>query len=154
MNTSKSHPEQPVADLIASECLAVRIRLLSRTITGIYDQALRPLGLTTGQLNILVVVAMLGPVAPGEVARKLNMEKSTVSRNTERMHRNGWLTAAVDDSGRTQTLTLAPKGRQMLKKSLPLWSDAQSRATALLGQRGVKSIHRVSNALWAHLARE
>ena len=57
MTANRAQPEQPVADLIASECLAVRVRMLNRTITGIYDQALRSLGLTIGQLNILTVVA-------------------------------------------------------------------------------------------------
>ena len=99
MTANRNQSEQPIADLIASECLAVRVRLLNRTITGIYDEALRPLGLTTGQLNILVLVAKLGPVAPGEVARKLNMEKSTVSRNIERMQRHGWLTVTKASNG-------------------------------------------------------
>ena len=153
MTTAKNQSEQHTADLMASECLAFRVRLLNRTITGIYDDALRPLGLTAGQLNVLVAVAKLGPLSPGEVARKLNMEKSTVSRNIERMQRNGWLTVSPDDSGRKQSLALAPKGSQLLKKSLPLWKEAQSRAAAVLGQRGAKSIHRVGDAVWAHLAR-
>ena len=54
------------ADRIGSECLAVRIRLLNRTITGIYDDALRPLGVTAGQLNALVVVTKHGPLSPGD----------------------------------------------------------------------------------------
>ena len=94
MTASANPSEHPTADLIASECLAVRVRLLSRTITGIYDEALRPLGLTVGQMNILVVVAKRGPVSPGEVARRLNMEKSTVSRNIDRMAKRGWLTVS------------------------------------------------------------
>ena len=111
------------------------------------------LGLTTGQLNILVVVAKLGPLPPGAVARKLNMEKSTVSRNIERMQKHGWLAVSSDDSGRKQTLTLAAKGRRLLERSLPAWKKAQLRTTALLGQRGAKSILRVGDAVWAHLAR-
>ncbi len=78
-------------DLIAGECLAVRTRLLNRTITGIYDEALRPHGVTVGQLNILVFVAKRGPLLAGDVARRLNMEKSTVSRNVRLMRENGWL---------------------------------------------------------------
>ena len=77
------------ADIIAADCLSVRVRLLSRTITAIYDDALRPLGLTAGQLNVLVVIAKRGPISPGEIARRLNMEKSTVSRNLARMRDNG-----------------------------------------------------------------
>ena len=80
-------------------------------------------------------------------------DPAALSRNIERMHKHGWLAVSPDDSGRKQALTLASKGRQLLGKSLPLWKEAQSRATALLGQRGAKSIHRVGNAVWAHLAR-
>ena len=63
MTTNAAQSEQPPADLIAGECLAVRVRLLNRTITGIYDGALRPLSMTVGQLNILFTVAKLGPIS-------------------------------------------------------------------------------------------
>ena len=153
MTASANRSEHPTADLIASECLAVRVRLLSRTITGIYDEALRPLGLTVGQMNILVVVAKRGPVSPGAVARRLNMEKSTVSRNIDRMAKRGWLTVSESASGRKQTLTLHRRGRTLLERSLPLWQEAQRRATAVLGQRGARSIHRVGNVVLAHVGR-
>lgn len=60
MTTNAARSEEHVADLIDGECLAVRVRLLNRTITGIYDEALRSLSMTVGQSNILVAVAELG----------------------------------------------------------------------------------------------
>ena len=101
---------------------------------------LRPLGLTTGQLNILVVVTKRGPLAPGEVARRLNMEKSTVSRNVERMRANGWLTVSATDSGHKQHLTLTRQGKRLLENSVSAWDEAQTRTRALLGRRGSDSI--------------
>ncbi len=139
------------ANLIAGECLAVRIRLLNRTITAIYDDALRPFGLTVGQLNILVVVAKLGPLSQGDVARRLNMEKSTVSRNIDRMRRNGWL--SVTPTGRTQELSLTGKGRTLLGKAATPWGEAQTRAKAVLGREGAESIHSVANAVWSRVGR-
>lgn len=146
--------KSPAADRIASECLAVRVRLLNRTVTGIYDAALRPLGMTVGQLNILVVVAKLGPVSPGEVARRLNMEKSTLSRNLDRMQGHGWIGVLSGESGRRQALEIRSKGRKLLEKAVPLWDEAQADAKALLGQQGARSIHRVADTLWAQLAKE
>ena len=78
-------------DTIASECLAVRIRLLNRSVTNIFDHALRPLGVKVSQLNVLTVVAKRGPISPRDVAKQLNMEKSTLSRNVDRMRAHGWL---------------------------------------------------------------
>ena len=42
---------------MAAECLGARVRLLSRTVTHLYDQAFRPLGVKAAQMNVLVVVA-------------------------------------------------------------------------------------------------
>jgi DNA-binding MarR family transcriptional regulator len=154
MTTDTAQSEQPAADLIAGECLAVRVRLLNRTITSIYDEALRPLAMTVGQLNVLVAVAQLGPVSPGDVARRLNMEKSTLSRNVDRMRGHGWIVVLSGETGRNQTLKISPKGRKLLERAVPLWRKAQARAKAVLGQRGARSIHRVADAVWAQLGRE
>ena len=149
MNTMPPKKTQPVdlaADLIAKDCLAVRVRMLNRTITAIYDEALRPLGLTTGQLNILVIVTKRGPMSPGDVAWRFNMEKSTVSRNVQRMRKNGWLTVTESGSGRNQEQTL-------LEKSVPVGEEAQTRARAVLGRGGAASIHSVANAVWSRIGR-
>ena len=151
---NEEKPVDRAADLIAGECLAVRVRLLNRTITAIYDEALRPLGLTAGQLNILVVVTKRGPMSPGEVARRLNMEKSTVSRNIQRMVKNGWLTVTESGSGRRQELALTRRGKTLLEKSVPAWEEAQTRARAVLGRGGADSIHSVANAVWSRIGRE
>ena len=152
--TGTNQPKPSNAERIASECLAVRVRLLNRTISGIYDDALRPLASTVGQLNILVVIAKLGPISPGDVARLLNMEKSTVSRNTDRVRGRGWLEVSPGDSGRTQMLGLARSGKTILEKALPLWEEAQARAKAVLGQSGSRAIHRAADAVWAKLESE
>src|SRR3954469_6510009 len=86
----------PAAELIAGECLAVRVRTLNRVVSALYDDALRPLRLRVGQLNLLVAVARLGTARPGDLCRILRMEKSTLSRDVEVMRRNGWLD--IDDS--------------------------------------------------------
>ena len=144
-------PATNAADRIAGECLARRVRLLNRTITGIYDEALRPMGLTSGQLNLLVVVAKRGPLSPGEVAKRMNMEKSTVSRNLDRMHQNGWVRVGQSDAGRKQELTLTRTGRNLIEKCLPAWDEAQTRARAMLGRGGAESIHRLGDTIWSRL---
>ncbi|MEE8156998.1 MAG: MarR family transcriptional regulator [Gammaproteobacteria bacterium] len=154
MRSKNNGNADAAADQIAAECLAVRVRLLNRTITGIYDDALRPFGLTAGQLSILAAVARQDPISPRDIAQRLNMEKSTVSRSIDRMRRNGWLIVARAESGRGQRLTLSKKGRNLLEKSLPGWEKAQTKARALLGRRGAASIYQVGNAVWARLGRD
>ncbi len=154
MSPKNSTAVAEAAQTISANCLAARVRLLHRTITGIFDEALRPLGLTDAQLTILVVVANRGPVSPGAVSRRLNMEKSTISRNIARMDKNGWLTVADGESGREQRLTVNAKGKALLVKTLPVWNEAQTKAKAVLGQSGADSLRSLGNAVWSQLGRE
>ena len=55
---------QAIIDKIAGECVAVRVRMVNRAITNIYDDALRPLGLKASQLNILIVTAIPMTASP------------------------------------------------------------------------------------------
>ena len=128
-------------DTIASECLAVRIRLLSRSVTNIFDDALRPLVVKVSQLNVLTVVAKRGPISPRDVAKQLNMEKSTLSRNVDRMRAHGWLKVSNGDTGRQQILEIGRAGRKLIEEALPLWKRAQAETTAMLGSQGARSIH-------------
>jgi len=141
-------------ETIASECLAVRIRLLNRTVTNIFDDAFRPLGVKVSQLNVLMVVAKYGPISPGDVARRLNMEKSTLSRNVDRMRTHAWLEVSEGDSGHKQVLQIGPAGRKLIEKALPCWKKAQAQTEALLGQQGARSIHRAANTVWARVGRK
>ena len=138
--------EEVVADM-AAECLAMRSRLIGRTVTGIYDDALRPVGVTAGQLNILAVVVRRGPVSPGEVARALNIERSTMSRNVERMKRNDWLTVRPGKSASSQELRVTNAGQQVIEQAEPLWREAQGRARDILGASGAEAIHELADAI-------
>ena len=149
----KSDTLTRTVDTITRECLAVRIRLLNRTVTSIFDESLRPLGVKVSQLNVLMVVAKRGPMSPRDVARRLNMDKSTVSRNVDRMRTRGWLQVSQGDFGRKQILEIGRAGRTLIEASLPLWKKAQAQTEAMLGQQGARSIHRAANTVWAQLGR-
>ncbi len=139
-------------DQMGSECLAMRTRLLCRTITSVYDEALRSLGITIGQLNILAVLDKQGPVSQGEAAQFLSMEKSTMSRNVERMRQHGWLREAPGDAGRRLLLELSATGHRMLVRAAPRWSAAQAEVTALLGKQGAAALHGAADTIWAKRA--
>jgi len=127
-------------DVIARECLAVRLRLLNRVVTNIYDDALRPLGVKASQLNILVVTARLGLARPAEVCERLQLDTSTLSRNVERMKARGWLEVVEDDDGRAQPFQLTASGRRLLERALPAWEKAQEQVKKLIGTDAVASI--------------
>ena len=96
---------------MARECIAVRVRLINRVISALYDEALRPFGLRISQANILSAVAHLGEARPADFSQILRIEKSTLSRDVELMKQNGWLESDPPAGGRNQTIRLTRKGR-------------------------------------------
>src|SRR3954453_18616397 len=108
-------------DTIARTCIAVRLRLLNRVVTNLYDDALRPLGLKVSQLNILIVTAKLGVARPAQVCDILQLDTSTLSRNVERMRAKGWLEVVPEEDARTQSFRLTPPGRRLIEKAVPAW---------------------------------
>src|ERR1700745_813747 len=89
-------------DRTAKSCIAVRLRLLNRVVTNLYDEALRPLGVKVSQLNILVGTAKLGLARPAKVCELLQLDVSTLSRNVDRMRASGWLEVVPGEDARTQ----------------------------------------------------
>lgn len=136
-------PEQMQAmiDKIAGECVAVRLRMVNRVITNIYDDALRPLDLKVSQMNILVAAAKMGTVRPIELCQYLHLDVSTLSRNVERMKARGWLEVVPDKDGRSQPFRLTPQGRLLLEQAIPAWTQAQQQVKKVLGDEFVDQLN-------------
>lgn len=128
-------------DKVASECVAVRLRMLNRLITKIYDDALRSLDLKVSQMNILVAAAKMGTARPVAVCEYLHLDVSTLSRNVERMKARGWLVVVPDADGRSQPFRLTRQGRNVLKKAVPAWSEAQQHVHKVLGNEFVEQLN-------------
>ncbi len=138
---------QPPIDTIASDCIAVRLRMVNRVVTNLYDEALRPWGLKVSQMNILVATAKMEVARPAEVCEKLLLDVSTLSRNVERMRARGWLEVVEDEDGRAQPFRLTGEGKRLLRKAAPAWKKAQEQARALLGDDLVALLHTAASRL-------
>jgi DNA-binding MarR family transcriptional regulator len=134
-------------DTIAKTCIAVRLRLLNRVVTNLYDDALRPLGLKVSQLNILVVTAKLGLAQPAQVCDLLHLDTSTLSRNVERMRAKGWLEVVPAEDARTQPFRLTAQGKRLLERAVPAWEQGQQQAEELLGDDGIALLNKAASKL-------
>ena len=124
-------------DAIARNCIAVRLRLLNRVVTNLYDDALRPLGLKVSQLNILIVTARLGLARPAQVCEILQLDVSTLSRNVKPLQAHGWLEVVPEEDARSQPFRLTAQGKRLIAKAIPAWEKAQHQASELLGNEGI-----------------
>src|SRR5262245_11157714 len=135
-------------DTISQTCIAVRLRLLNRVVTNLYDDALRPLGLKVSQLNILIVTARLGLARPAQVCDILQLDASTLRRNVKPLQAHGWLEVVPEADARAQAFRLTAKGKRLIAKAVPAWEEAQRRAAELLGEEGLALLDRAAKKLW------
>jgi DNA-binding MarR family transcriptional regulator len=116
------------------------VRKLNRMVTAIYDGALAEAGLKTSQFTVLVALANREKVRPSELARLLETNESTVSRNVERMCEKGWLRLHPGENRRSHTIELTQNGKALIRKCLPAWQRTQEAVTARLGTENVAAV--------------
>ncbi len=128
----------------------MRARLVSRVITGLYDAELRPFGIKASQLNVLVAIAGMGPVRRTDIARYMQLDTSTLSRNLRVMETNGWI-EEVDDApdGRGAPLRLTSRGEALLGQIAPAWRSAQRRASRLIGKEQTAALREMASSVMA-----
>jgi DNA-binding MarR family transcriptional regulator len=123
---------------ITGNCIAVRLRILDRAVTSIYNQALRPHGIKTTQMNIVVVVSAFGPMEIKPLCRVLNMDASTVNRALKRIEQKGWLKSQPSGQGKSLMVSSTSEGLSLLQRAYPDWKRAQKKAEELLGKETVR----------------
>jgi DNA-binding MarR family transcriptional regulator len=134
-------------DEIVHDCLAVRVRLIGRAITSLYDGALERHGVTIAQVNLLAAVGMAGPCAPSRLGDILDLERSTVSRNVNLLVNLGWIEAVSSDAKGIRELALTRSGRVKIESVMPDWRQAQQQAAQLLGSTGVKAVQKIASSI-------
>ena len=129
-----------MTDMLEERCIAARVRRVHRTVVSRYDEALRHLGITVGQLDVLVTLLELGDtVSPAALGRALVMERSTVSRNLHRLEALGFVRISRTRSrGHVVRLTMA--GKRLVDRAYSPWNDIQSQIKKEIGWEGLRAL--------------
>jgi DNA-binding MarR family transcriptional regulator len=134
-------------DEIVRDCLAVRVRLIGRAVTSIYDRALDSHGLSIAQVNLLAALGKVGPCTPTQLGDVLQLERSTVSRNLTLLRKRGWIEAVSTDAKGLREVALTRTGYKKIESVLPDWRQAQQQAAELLGSAGAKAVRKMAGSL-------
>jgi DNA-binding MarR family transcriptional regulator len=111
---------------LGSACICNNLRRTARLVTNYYDKLLEPAGLRVSQATVLVVLYLAGALTINEMAEKLELDRTTLTRNLKPLAQQGFLTIAPGSDQRTRVVTLTPKGEAALLKVLPLWEQTQA----------------------------
>ena len=139
---------EDVVNEVSRTCLLTRTRRISRILTGIYDERLRPFGINSPQFTLLVLISRLGSAKRAEIGRANYQERSTLTRNLQVMLAAGWLEEVRHDAGgRRRPIKVTKAGRNLLQRAAPAWRAAQAQARTLLGTPGVSAVMDIANEL-------
>jgi DNA-binding MarR family transcriptional regulator len=114
---------------VRDTCLCLHAQRAARALARRYDDALRPLGLTSGQFSLLMSLNRPAPPTIGAVAALLAMDRTTLTANLKPLQRRGLLAVVPDPADRRgRRLLLTPSGQDLLAAALPVWERTQAEA--------------------------
>lgn len=114
-------------------CYCIALRKVSRRLTALYDEAMAPFGITISQFSQLRNIKYRQPVSLSELAEVLELDRSTVGRNTKILQRMGLVVAqASTEDLRETVLSLSGEAVALLAKATPVWRDVQARVEGRL----------------------
>ena len=72
-------------------CVCNALRMATRAITQLYDDALRPSGLRASQFSVLATIAGRGEANLKQLEELLAIDQTTLTRNLSLLERDGVL---------------------------------------------------------------
>ncbi|KAB0681466.1 MarR family winged helix-turn-helix transcriptional regulator [Aureimonas leprariae] len=115
---------------VRDHCLCLHAQRAARAVARRFDEALRPVGLKSGQFSLLMSLNRPAPPTIGSVAELLAMDRTTLTANLKPLERRGLLTVKPD--GRARRLTLTDAGRALLAAATPIWRETHEAIEAEL----------------------
>jgi DNA-binding MarR family transcriptional regulator len=122
-------------------CTNLKLRQLMRRVARHYDAELGKTGLKTTQYSLLSYALKLGPIRPGDLAREMKMEPSTLTRNLRPLVDAGWLRLEAGADARSRLVSITDAGREKRQEAQRRWRAAQEGINAALGVPRVLALH-------------
>lgn len=109
----------------ATYCTCAMLRRASRRVTQVYDQALKPYGLRLNQYSLLANLLRSEGLSITELAERLDMERTTLTRNLKPLESAGWLRVKAGPDRRSRALEITPAGQTVVEQAFPAWQQAE-----------------------------
>lgn len=130
-----------------SKCYCATLRAATRKINAIYDDVLTPVGINIGQYSMLSWINSLQQVSLTDLGRRMDLERSTVSRNIKVLESSGFVHLAKGEADRREIIaTLTDRGRDVFERAIPLWKQGQKEVEDHLGPVRITALQEILKA--------
>jgi len=122
-------------------CTNHKLRQLSRAVTRHYDAYIAATGLKNTQYSLLSHVVQLGPIRPSDLAQRMRLDASTLTRNLQPLLAQGWLRQRPGEDARSRLVEATAAGRAKRAEAQGAWKQAQLALNARVGSGRVAALH-------------
>jgi DNA-binding MarR family transcriptional regulator len=133
---------------VRDTCLCLHVQRAARALARRFDDALRPVELTSGQFSLLM--SLNRPEAPtmGSVATLLAVDRTTLTASLKPLERRGLIRISVDkEDKRSRRLAITAAGRALLRKAYPLWHETHVETEFRIAHGSADSLRKALRAL-------
>jgi DNA-binding MarR family transcriptional regulator len=117
------------------QCVCGALRAVTRAVTQLYDDALRPSGLRITQYGLMSRIRRLQPVSAAHLVDALHADQTTLARALKLLEGEGLVRRAPQGDRRVKRIELTQAGARKLARAHRLWALAQRRVVARAGGR-------------------
>ncbi|MDN3920579.1 MarR family winged helix-turn-helix transcriptional regulator [Roseateles violae] len=135
-------------------CTNFKLRQLTRRVSQHCEPFFAETGLKTTQYSLLSHIDQLGPLAPGQLARRMDLDASTLTRNLQPLLAAGLVELLPGGDARSRLVQATPAGRTKRAAMKADWKRAQLAVNASLGEERVQRLHALLDECLALLREE
>jgi DNA-binding MarR family transcriptional regulator len=135
--------QQPKAEQLQAQdwdCVSTSVRIVNRSLTRLYDEALAPSGLRITQLAVLAIVAHRGPFTMKALAKALVMDRTTLTADLRPLTARALVTVQDGADRRTRMVGITTQGHETIARAMPLWGEVQRRVIQAFGTERLASL--------------
>jgi DNA-binding MarR family transcriptional regulator len=128
----------------AGGCTCFKLRCLTRRVTAVYDRTLSAAGIRVTQYSLLSHLRGLRGVPISQLAEKLDMDRTTLTRNLKPLLEAGWVgVEASAEDARVRLVHITPAGEARWQTARTYWRQAQDEVNVTIGRANVAGLHQM-----------
>ncbi|MCT7537704.1 MarR family winged helix-turn-helix transcriptional regulator [Aliarcobacter butzleri] len=108
-----------------SICHCTNMRQISRKITNIYDEFLKPSNLNVTQYSLLSNLKRVQPIKMNDFSKVVKLDRTTLVRNLKPLINLSLIEIRSIDKSKAQLLELSQKGIELQNEGYKYWQKAQ-----------------------------
>ncbi|MDN5094427.1 MarR family winged helix-turn-helix transcriptional regulator [Aliarcobacter butzleri] len=108
-----------------SICHCTNMRQISRKVTNIYDEFLKPSNLNVTQYSLISNLKRVQPIKMNDFSKVVKLDRTTLVRNLKPLINLSLIEIRSIDKSKAQLLELSQKGIELQNEGYKYWQKAQ-----------------------------